>query len=281
MRTKGFLLVVFLFATGCAETMGIATEREFAQLRDEVSQLRQDLTAMTLSTQRTRSQAETRFTQVERQTRDQQAEAQRQMALLQTRAEALSAEIARLAGRLDEISHEIQKLRRQTGAGPSQTSPPLAGAAPAPSQQRGGPQQADMYQAAYLDFSKGNYPLAMAGFREFVRRFPDSDLADNAQYWIGEANFSLARTYSTQGQADKAIAALEQAVQEFRKVIVNYPRGDKAPTALYKEAIALLELKRTSLARARFQYLLDHFPQSEEAPLARERLAGLKESGER
>ncbi|OGL05859.1 MAG: hypothetical protein A3I03_13390 [Candidatus Rokubacteria bacterium RIFCSPLOWO2_02_FULL_68_19] len=65
-------------------------------------------------------------------------------------------------------------------------------------------------------------------------------------------------------------------MQEFRKVIVNYPRGEKVPTALYKEALALLELKQPSLAEARLKYLLEHFPQSEEAPLARDRLASLK-----
>ena len=81
---------------------------------------------------------------------------------------------------------------------------------------------------------------------------------------------------ASQGQTDKATQALEQSVQEFRKVIVNYPRGTKVPPALYKEALALAELKQTSLARARLQYLVDNFPQSEEAPLAKERLSSLK-----
>jgi len=274
---RGFLLILALLTAGCADNIGIATHQDLSLLRDEVSQLRQNLNTLTLSAQRTRSDAETRLGQVERQTREQQADVQRQAAAVQARTEALSADVARLAGRLEELVQELQKLRRPVGGAPSQPSPSLAATGPAPSQQRAGPQPADMYQAAYLDFSKGNYPLAIAGFREFVRRFPESDLADNAQYWIGEAHFSLARTYGGQGEPDKAGAALEQAVQEFRKVIVNYPRGDKAPTALYKEALALVELKRTSLARARLQYLLDYFPQSEEAPLARERLAGLKE----
>ena len=64
-------------------------------------------------------------------------------------------------------------------------------------------------------------------------------------------------------------------MQEFRKVVVAYPRGSKVPTALYKEALALVDLKQTALAQARLQYLVDHFPQSEEAPLAKERLAAL------
>jgi TolA-binding protein len=66
------------------------------------------------------------------------------------------------------------------------------------------------------------------------------------------------------------------AVQEFRKVIANYPRGEKAPTALYKEALALLELKQPAVAEQRLEYLVSNFPQSEETPLARERLAALK-----
>ena len=59
-------------------------------------------------------------------------------------------------------------------------------------------------------------------------------------------------------------------------MIANYPRSDKAPTSLYKEALALIELKQPVLAQARLQYLIDNFPQAEEAPLAKERLATLK-----
>jgi tol-pal system protein YbgF len=137
-------------------------------------------------------------------------------------------------------------------------------------------QPQDIYQAAYIDFSKGSYQLAIAGFREFLRRFPDHQLAGAAQYWIGEAYFSIARGFTNAGQADKATEGLEQAVQEFRKVQANYARSDKTATALYKEALALLELKQPAVAQARLQYLVDNFPQAEEAPLARERLTALK-----
>ena len=217
---------------------------------------------------------ETVLGQLERQTRDQTAEVQKQLAALQSRTETLSGDLARVGARVDELSQQLENLSRQARAAP----PPAAAPRPAPPPPRdaSGPQPTDVYQTAYIDFSKGNYPLSIQGFREFLRRFPEADLAGNAQYWIGEAYFSLARGYATQGQADKASGTLEQAVQEFRKVIVNYPRGEKVPTALYKEALALLELKQPSLAEARLQYLLDHFPQSEEAPLARDRLAALK-----
>jgi tol-pal system protein YbgF len=249
-------------------------------LEQDVAQLRQDLGALTLSAHRSRGDTETVLNQLERRTRDQQAESQKQLVALSSRTEALEKELAGVSTRVEEISRRIEQLSRKVKAAPAT---PAAGAprqTPGAAPSAAGSQPAQAYQAAYIDFSKGNYSLAISGFREFLRMFPDSDLADNAQYWIGEAHFSLAQTYATQGQPDKVRPALEQAVQEFRKVIVNYPRGDKTPTALYKEALALLELKQQSLARVRLQYVVDHFSQSEEAPLARERLAALKESKE-
>ena len=154
--------------------------------------------------------------------------------------------------------------------GPRATPPASSGRAAA------GATAEESYQAAYLDFSRGRYELALSGFRDFLRRYPDSPLADSAQYGMGESYYSVATAATAQGETDKATRALEQAVQEFRKVIVIYPRGSKVPSALYKEALSLTELKQTALARARLQYLVDHFPQSEEAPLAKERLAALK-----
>jgi tol-pal system protein YbgF len=137
-------------------------------------------------------------------------------------------------------------------------------------------QPQDLYQAAYIDFSKGSYALAIDGFREFLRRYPDHPQANSAQYWIGECQVALAQQYTNAGQAERASEALQRAVQEFRKVVANYPRGDRVPTALYKEALTLIELKQPAVAQARLQYLVDNFPQAEEAPLARERLTALK-----
>jgi tol-pal system protein YbgF len=165
-------------------------------------------------------------------------------------------------------------------APPTTTPPPAATATPSVSAgtrpATNALQPQDIYQAAYIDFSKGSYTLAMAGFREFLRRFPDHPLAGNAQYWIGESHFSLARGHTNAGQADKAAQELEEAVQELRKVVANYPRGEKAPTALYKEALALIELKQPGLAQQRLEYLVANFPQAEETPMARERLAAIK-----
>ena len=270
------LTVALTAASGCADVSGQA-------LQQDVAQVRQDLNSLTLAVHRGRGDTETVVGQLDRRTREQGAESSKQSAALNARLDALSAEVARVSARVDELSQRVETLGRPAPSGGAAPIPPPArsGAGPGPSvaavppPARGGASAEESYQAAYLDFSKGLYPLAVSGFRDFLRRFPDSPLADSSQYWIGEAYFSMAR--ATASQPDKARENLEHAVQEFRKVVVAYPRGSKVPTALYKEALALVELKQTALAQARLQYLVEHFPQSEEAPLAKERLAGLKE----
>jgi tol-pal system protein YbgF len=266
------LLGVVVVSGGCADVSEQAMQQDIAQLR-------QDLNALTLAVHRGRGDTETVLGQLERRTREQAGETAKQIADLGARLDALSSEVARVSARLDEISQRLDSLSRQSpGGGSPRGGGSSQAPAPSPAQPAtGGPSAQESFQAAYQDFSKGLYPLAISGFREFLRRFPDSPLADGAQYWIGEAYFSMARASAAAGQPEKAKEALEQAVQEYRKVIVNYPRGSKVPTALYKEALALLELKQTALAQSRLQYLLDHFPQAEEAPLAKERLAALKQ----
>ena len=315
-------------AAGCAGVADDATQQDVAQLR-------RDVNALKLSTNLGRGQTDA-VAQVERRSREQSADTNRQLTAMSTRLEAIAAELNRVSARLDDLSRRVEPAGRPssvnrppTSGGSAVVPPPISApaippaAAPAPSVRVTPPAPApstpaapaippssaasppsasapvapppaprptppasgraaagataeESYQAAYLDFSRGRYELAMSGFRDFLRRYPDSPLADSAQYGIGESYYSVAAAATAQGQTDKATRALEQAVQEFRKVIVIYPRGSKVPSALYKEALSLTELKQTALARARLQYLVDHFPQSEEAPLAKERLAALK-----
>jgi len=270
---SALLLAMAGASAGCADVSGQA-------LQQDVAQLRQDVNSLTLAVHRGRGDTDTVVGQLDRRTREQGAETAKQIAALGARLDALSAEVARVTARVDELSQRVDSLGRSAPSGGAAPIPPpsRSGGAPSTATPRAsgaGATAEESYQAAYLDFSKGLYPLSVSGFRDFLRRFPDSALADSAQYWIGEAYFSMAR--ATASQPEKSRENLEQAVQEFRKVMVAYPRGSKVPTALYKEALALVELKQTALAQARLQYLVEHFPQSEEAPLAKERLASLKE----
>jgi len=285
------LLALLLIAGGCAssvEVTGEATKQDVFQLRADLAQAQQHA-------QRARAELDTLTAQLERRVREQQSDGERQTTTLMQRMEGLSSTLATLSARVDELAAQLEAAGRQPGAAapPVRPAPAPPNAAPAPPSPAplaappavpaavappatGALQPQDIYQAAYIDFSRGNYSLAIAGFREFLRRYPAHDLAGNAQYWLGEGYLGLARAYANAVQADKEAEALSQAVQEFRKVLVNYSRADKVSTALYKEALALIELKQPQQAAARLQYLVENFPQAEEAPLARERLAALK-----
>lgn len=293
----GLLLAVLVFG-GCAsvsDVAGMASQQDLLELRTELARVQQ-------TAARAKADADAAAAQVDRRLKERAAEEDRQLQALAQRVEALGSALTTLSGRVDELHTRMEALRQTRGATVPSPLPPTITARPAPSPPATAPpapsvpaappppaeptpgsrpstnplQPQDIYQAAYIDFSKGSYPLAIAGFREFLRRFPDHQLAGAAQYWIGEAYFSIARGHLNAGQAEKATEALEQAVQEFRKVQANYARSDKTATALYKEALALLELKQPAVAQARLQYLVDNFPQAEEAPLARERLTALK-----
>jgi len=276
-----------LLLGGCAsvqDVTGVATQQDLLQLRTDVTIAQQ-------RAQRALGEAEAALAQAQRRERERDGDAERRLAALAERVDALTSSLTTLSGQLDELNSRVDALSRQPrAAAPAPAAPRPPGTVPAvPTPSPSPPpaaagnrpttnalQPQDIYQAAYLDFSKGSYALAIAGFREFLRRFPDQALAGAAQYWIGEAHFSLARGYTNAGQSQPATEALEQAVQEFRKVLANYPRSDKAPASLYKEALVLLELKQPAVAEQRLQYLVETFPQSEESTLARERLAALR-----
>jgi len=275
--TKGSLWLPLVFsaalAAGCASGTDEAVQQDLGQMRKE-------LDALNLAGHRSRGESETVLSQLERRTREQAGESARQLSAMNARIDGLTAEMNRLSARLDELAQRLDTQSRPQAAGPGGRPTPSPAPAPSPSAGSRSPGDGtadESFKAAYLDFTKGNYTLAIAGFREFVRRYPDAPQVDGAQYWIGESYFSMGRAAASAGQTEKAREALEQSVQEFRRVFVNYPRGRQVPTALYKEALALVELKQVKVAQARLRYLVDNFPQSVEAPLARERLKNLGE----
>src|SRR5262250_1090118 len=312
--TKGSLwlpLVLSIAVAGCASATDDSTQQELAQLRKDVDALNlsahrtrgESETLLSQMDRRSREQA----AESTRQTNAMNA----RIEALSTDLNRLSARVDELNQRLDNLSRSGGTTpggsgSLSSGGGPSSGSSsggssggglsgsgssggsgsstsggssartaPLPAPTPGPPRSSNEPGAEESYKAAYSDFTKGNYTLAVAEFREFVRRYPDSPKVDSAQYWIGECYFNMGRAAASAGQPERSREALERSVQEFRKVFVNYPNGSQVPTALYKEALALVELKQPKVAQARLQYIVDNFPQSEEAPLARERLKSL------
>ncbi|HET6681638.1 MAG TPA: tol-pal system protein YbgF [Gemmatimonadaceae bacterium] len=122
-----------------------------------------------------------------------------------------------------------------------------------------GPNQ--LYSLSYDQLRRGSYGAARAGFTELLRSYPESDLAPDAQFYIAES-------HAAEGSADLADAA-------YLEVVNRWPRSPRAATALYKHALYLQRGERTAEARQAFQKVLDTYPSSDEAVLAREALRTL------
>jgi TolA-binding protein len=173
--------------------------------------------------------------------------------------------------RIGSLTQEVDSLRQsmqQTGSRPSATSDasdsqppgPAPPGPPAPNGINVSPKQ--LFDSAMGDYYSGQYDLAIVGFSEYIRSFPKSDLADDAQ-----VNICLA--YSQAGKNDKAVEACDLAIR-------TYPNGDKIPDAYYRKGIALQSLRDINGAREAWEHVVKTNPDSDAGRLAKQRLEQIK-----
>jgi len=115
-----------------------------------------------------------------------------------------------------------------------------------------------IYQAAQLDRSRGNVDLAREGFREFLDRYGNSELGDDARYWLGDL------AYGEQDWTD--------ANDQFQRLLADHPDTEWAAAAMLKRGYSLQELDRLDEADAIFRELVAKYPDSNEAALARDQV---------
>ncbi|MBI2215199.1 MAG: tol-pal system protein YbgF [Acidobacteria bacterium] len=180
--------------------------------------------------------------------------------------------------RLDRIAQQLTQIQSELAAVKASrpTAPPSApslGTAPATGGTPAGsaldvdasPSPAEdpieVYQSAYRDYQRGNYDLARQGFGDFAQANPQSDLADNAVYWIGETWFAQKKH--------------RDAIAQFDRVINDYPTSDKVPAALLKKGLAYIEMGERAQGVVQLQYVVHEHPTSREATLARQRLQAM------
>jgi tol-pal system protein YbgF len=187
--------------------------------------------------------------------------------------EAVSASFKDLGDRVAEIAEALDALRAQFPAplGAPATSDPAASAPPSSAGAPGAPASPttaapstpapaprELYSQAYADYARGNYDLAIQGFSEYIRNYPGTDFTDNAQYWIGECLYSK-KMY-------------EEAIESWNTLFKDHPASDKLPDGRVKKGMALERLGRKSQALVEYRYVVDRYPNSQAARIARERL---------
>jgi len=170
------------------------------------------------------------------------------------RLDVLGGQLEDSGVRVTQLSQKVDTVKYKLTAADSARA--ASGAAPRDSTTSMDPEA--MYQAAYSDIAAGRYSLARESFQTYLKNFPDTEVADNAQYWIGECNY--------------VTGDFAGAIAEFDKVVKNYPKGDKVPAALLKMGISYGRLKNTDEATKYYKMLIQKYPKSPEAAAAKERL---------
>ena len=192
---------------------------------------------------------------------------------LQEQIEALHASLEVTTRQLQNISMALAAVR--AGAEPVAVLPPVttatgsegdagaaaAGAAGGAMAGGGATTPEALYRNAYEDYMRGNYDLAADGFNEYLKRYPNTELADNALYWIGEC-------YDAQDEA-------QQALDTFTLVLEDYPTSDKAAAAQLKKGLIYLKMGDQGQGVVNLQYVVYEHPGTREAELAREQLRSL------
>ncbi|MDP9190900.1 MAG: tol-pal system protein YbgF [Acidobacteriota bacterium] len=265
------VLAAALAAAGCISTSDFeAAQRQISELQEELANIKR--------TASSKDEVQNVNVRIAEQTET----LLRSNATLVTKVNEIEERIQRTQGsveqathRLDQFAQQVSKTQRdlddlhariaaaqapEAGSNGGEASGQLTVPAQTiPSSPSMDPMQT--YQAAYRDYQRGNYDLAIEGFGDFLASSANSDLADNASYWIGEALFSQKK--------------YREAIGQFDAVVNKYPKSDKVPGALLKKGYAYINVGERAQGVVQLQYVLHEHPKSQEASLARQKLKQL------
>jgi tol-pal system protein YbgF len=200
------------------------------------------------------------------------------------RLDTMSTQVQGLSDNLEEIKSRLGKLNQQLvdlqntvqsvdakisgggtaapAAGGALPQPTSTGAMPTSGASGPAPSADTLYSNGLRDITSGKYALARQEFQDYLKYYGDTDLASNAQFYLGEIAYSE-RNY-------------DQAVSEFDKVLTNYPKSFKLAPARLRKGMALIELGQKTAGVRELRDVIKRFPGTEEERKAR---AKLKELG--
>ena len=271
MKGLQISIVLLLAALIPAARPASAAKRKLVQILQQVNNLQVQMQIFQQTVDRQTAVMQTLIEQTIESVRAMQPEmsdlrvmTQQNLASSASRIETIATQIEILNASLEETKARIGKIHDgmkethnilQTLNAPSETNETtLEGAAKVPF-------ASTLYEAAYRDFASGQYQLAIQEFQEYLHYHQNTDLASNAQFYIGDC-------YYNQGN-------FRQAVEEYNRAIERYPTGNKLAAAQLKKAYALLELKQRQAGVRELRSLISRFPRAPESDLARARLEQL------
>jgi len=288
---KASVFIVFL---SLAIVYGCVGQDEMSLLHNRIATLEKELARQDeklLDEERKSTQLEARMNELSKKDLEFEDSYRNRSAESQATLDQVREEIQTLRGKLEETDYAMRRQERSTQkTGGEEFSRldqieavtqknedrlnrieqylNLEGSAAAPSKAVSEPKTPQatpedaLYQSAKKSFDAGEYENAREKFGAFLKKYPKSKVADNAQFWIGE-------TYYREKWYEKAIL-------EYQKVIENYPKGNKVPASLLKQGLSFLNLGDKSNCRLILKELVKKYPTSNEAKIAQQKLKDIE-----
>jgi tol-pal system protein YbgF len=269
MKRNRVLAVLAMFSTiwlGVSPAWGVS--KEMVQLQTQVQQLQEQMTAMQRSFDERMGVMKDL---VEKDTdgvnkvavalNSLQATLAKQQGDSGTRTDQISGQIQALNDTLDELKTRLAKVTKQLEDMQSSQQSLAAQQATAQAQQQAqaqAPPPDVLYNNALRDYNGNKNDLALQEFSDYIKFYPNTDLAGNCYYYLGELQFR-------QGN-------YQQAAESYDQVLQNFPSGNKAASAQLKKGFSLIELGKQDDGVSELRHLVQRYPHSPEALQARDRL---------
>jgi len=180
--------------------------------------------------------------------------------ILEERKKTLEERNVAQEQKMKEMEERLKGLEGKIKQVGSEKSSPAKEASPEAKALSAG--MGDLYKDAYETYQKGDYEGARKKFGAFLKQYPNTELSGNAQFWVGETYYQK--------------KDFERAILEYEKTITKYPEGGKISAALFKQALAFLELGDKKNARNLLKRVIEKFPHSDQAEMAKKKLEAMK-----
>lgn len=276
-------LLFALFFSGCVGT------NEFSSLENRVAALEEDNARLTTKEKQYDSMINEDFITLEKEQREKYAEVRDMMEnlkndiqgvrgnleesehrLKQASDAAGASELGRLDNAISNNYRRLLRIEQHLGIESSEPTTNDGNGVPTSSQTAINDKSAaaspelsekDLYSVAKASLDAGKNELARNQFEDFIKRYPSSENADNARFWIADSYYR-----------DKWY---EKAILEYQRVVEEYSKGNKVPSALLKQAYSFANLGEKGNARLILNELIKKYPQTQEAESAKAKIKSL------
>ncbi len=268
-RISVFLLLLLVLSLGLGPASG--ANKDMVQLQTQVQQLQEQMTAMQRSFDERmgvmKNLVETDTDAVNKVVvalNGLQTTLNKQQGDAGSKVDQLSGQIQSLNDTLDELKVRLAKVSKQLEDMQAAQQSQAAQQATQQAQQQAAaaaPPPDVLYNNGLRDYNGGNNDLSLQEFSDYIKFYPNTDLAGNSYFYLGEIQFR-------QGN-------YQAAAQSYDQVLQNFPSGNKTASAQLKKGFALIELGKQDDGVSELRRLIQRYPHSPEALQARDRLRKL------